>query len=150
VPFRGPVVHRPAAGDVLAAYGGSASSCGVGRGFTLIRVDDDPLSLSPPDPERMQADGLTDLTLFRWDAALRRVTARVFAPGFAIPQDAGCLPVAAALGVAALLGADTAGPVEVRQVTARGTESTFICTGSVRDGVADIVVDGRVWVPATD
>jgi trans-2,3-dihydro-3-hydroxyanthranilate isomerase len=151
VPFRAPVVHEPVAGDVLAPYRGSASSCGPGRGFTLVRVDDDPLALPPPDAERMRAGGLTDLTLFHWEPRERRVTARVFAPGFAIPEDAGCLPVAAALGLAtALLDPGAGRPVEVRQLTGRGTESAFTCTGTVRDGLADLLVAGRVRAHPTE
>lgn len=125
--------------------------CGVGRSLTLWRVDQDPRSLPPPDAGRMRDLGLTDLTAFRWDEASREVVARVFAPGFGIPEDRGCLPAAASLGAAALrLTSGGAEPLTIRQVTARGTESVFLCEGSVRDGVARLRITSRVWVGTTD
>jgi predicted PhzF superfamily epimerase YddE/YHI9 len=149
VPFEGPAVcvelpHQ--------AYAGAASSytAGVGRGFTIALVDQDPRALRPPDLDAMRAQGATDLTLVR--LAGRRVQARVFAPGFAIPEDAGCLPVAAALGLVAvqLDPALDGEAVTVSQVTARDTESVFTCTSTVRDGTASVVVTGRVWVGDED
>ncbi|MFL1426546.1 MULTISPECIES: hypothetical protein [unclassified Nocardiopsis] len=151
VPFHGPAVHHGVEIDpgLLSPYAGEAIGAGVGRRFTLIRVEEDPRDLPAPDPVSMRKTGLTDLTLFRWDPGRRHMTARVFAPGFGFPEDAGCLPAASALGVAALdLDPASHGvPVTVAQVTARGTESAFTCTGSIADGTADLEVTGRVWVP---
>lgn len=148
VPFTGPVADgipdiNP---TLLAPYGGTARACGVGRAFTFVRVEDDPLCLPAPSPERMRAGGFTDLTLFHLDAQRRRVRARVFAPGFGIAEDAGCLPVAASLAVVFLLEIGVSPePVEIQQVTSSAAESIFTCTADARDGSADVVVTGRVW-----
>lgn len=154
VPFDGPVVYQeiPRDPELFGPYAGAPHAGGVGRAFTLVRVDEDPRALPAPDLDRMRELELTDLTVFRWDPERRQVLARVFAPGFGIPEDSGCLPVAAALGVAALrLAPDLQdAPVTVRQVTERGTESVLTCAGSIRDGAASVRVTGRVWVDQTE
>nr|ABW71846.1 hypothetical protein [Streptomyces refuineus subsp. thermotolerans] len=152
VPFDGPVVHRGIPHDpaLFGPYAGTPYAGGVGRAFNLLRVAEDPRTLPAPDPGRMRELGFTDLTVFRWDPDRGEVLARVFAPGFGIPEDAGCLPAAAALGVAALrLAADDRTSVTVRQVTVRGTESVFRCTGSARGGSANVTITGRVWTGGT-
>lgn len=155
VPFEGPVVDHdvPADPGLFAPYDGTPRVSGVGRGFTFLRVDGDPRALPVPDTVRMAELGLTDLTLFRWDAERREVLARVFAPGFGLPQDPGCLPAAAALGLIPLLhgGAGSGDePVTVRQVTLHGTESVLHCSGSVHDGAARVRVTARVWAGEGD
>ena len=155
VPFDGPVVEEEIALDTASsrAYGGArAHAVGVGRGFTLVRVQEDPRVLPSPDLIRMRESGTTDLTVFRWDPARQQVLARVFAPGFGIPEDAGCLPVAAALGIAVLRMDPSCQrrPVTVTQVTAHGTESVFTCEGTVRDGSARLTVTGSVWIKSQD
>ncbi|NSC25607.1 PhzF family phenazine biosynthesis protein [Streptomyces albus subsp. chlorinus] len=150
VPFSGPVVDHeiPADPALFGSYDGTPRAGGIGRAFTLLRVFEDPRSLPAPDAARMADLGLTDLTLFRWDPDRKEVLARVFAPGFGLAEDPGCLPAASALGVTALgLAApgDREEPVTVRQVTRRGTESVLRCTGSLRDGTAEVRVTARVW-----
>ncbi|RDI62779.1 PhzF family phenazine biosynthesis protein [Nocardia pseudobrasiliensis] len=149
VPFDGPVVHQRIPHDPaeFGPYEGTSHAGGVGRAFNFVRVTEDPRALPVPDLDRMRDSELTDLTFFRWDPDRREVLARVFAPGFGIPEDTGCLPAAAALGLAALELSDGAGaPVSVRQVTRHGTESVFGCDGSIRDGVARMRVAGRIWM----
>lgn len=155
VPFDGAVVCEEISLDpaLSGPYGGQrAHAVGVGRGFTLMRVDEDPRDLPAPDAGRMREVGLSDLTIFRPDASGTTIMGRVFAPGFGIPEDAGCLPVAAALGIAALqrLPARGAERVTVTQVTTRGTESVFTCEGSARGGAARLAVTGTVWVEPQD
>jgi trans-2,3-dihydro-3-hydroxyanthranilate isomerase len=148
VPFDGPVVHQeiPHDPELFEPYEGVPFAGGVGRAFTFVQVEDDPRTLPAPNLDRMWELELTDLTIFRWDPQRREILARVFAPGFGIPEDSGCLPAAAALGLAALrLDPGSQAPVTVRQVTRRGTESVFTCTGSIRDGSASVLVTGRVW-----
>lgn len=147
VPFRGPAVHEPAP-DAAAHGHPGAHRVGVGRGFLCADVDDDPLRLRAPDPALMDRLGHTDLTLVHRPRA-GELRARVFAPGFGMPEDAGCLPVAAALTVAAGTAAScpaSPAPVTVRQVARRGTESVLTGTGTVRDGIADLLVTGAVTV----
>ncbi|WP_033289332.1 phenazine biosynthesis protein PhzF [Amycolatopsis jejuensis] len=149
VPFTGPVVDHeiPAEPAVFGPYAGSPRSCGVGRAFTFVRVGEDPRALPAPDAARLAVLGLRDLTLFRWDPARREVLARVFAPGFGLPEDPGCLPVAAALGLIARgLVSDDRAPVTIRQVTLEGTESVLHCAGSVRDGTAELRVTSQVRI----
>lgn len=154
VPFDGAIVEEEVSLDPALSlpYGGRrAHEAGVGRGFTLVRVDEDPRDLPAPEFDRMRELGATDLTLFHYDTVGRHVLARVFAPGFGIPEDAGCLPIAAALGVAALRTRPRdRDPVTVTQVTARGTESEFTCEGMVRDGATRLAVTGTVWVEPRD
>ncbi|MFF3544724.1 hypothetical protein ACFYXD_23070 [Streptomyces platensis] len=148
VPFTGPVVDHelPADPALFGSYDGTPRVSGIGRGFTFLRVTGDPCALPAPDSARMTELGLTDLTLYQWDAENREVRARVFAPGFGLPEDPGCLPAAAALGLITLGPADGEGPpVTIRQVTPRGTESVLRCTGSVRDGTAEVRVTAQVW-----
>ncbi|MFI5778982.1 phenazine biosynthesis protein PhzF [Nocardia sp. NPDC051570] len=153
VPFTGPAVHEAIPHDpaLFGPYEGAAHAGGVGRAFNFVRVTEDPLGLPIPDLDRMRAVGLSDLTFFRWDPDRREVLARVFAPGFAIPEDAGCLPAAAGLGLVAFgLTDGDRSAVTVRQVTRHGTESVFDCTASIRDGVARVTIAGTIWVPESD
>ncbi|MFC4494590.1 hypothetical protein ACFPA8_10645 [Streptomyces ovatisporus] len=153
VPFTGPVVDHgiPADPALFGPYDGTPRVSGVGRGFTFLHVTDDPRALPAPDTVRMAELGMTDLTLFRWDPEEREVLARVFAPGFGLPQDPGCLPAAAALGLMSLfLTGDGSTPVTVRQVIPHGTESVLRCTGSVRGGAAQVQVTSQVWVDEED
>ncbi len=150
VPFDGPLVHQRIPHDPaqFGPYEGTPHAGGVGRAFNFVRVSEDPRALPIPDLDRMRELELTDLTLFRWDPDRREVLARVFAPGFGIPEDTGCLPAAAALGLVALELSDGAdAPVTVRQVTRHGTESIFGCDGSIHDGVARLRVTGHIWAP---
>ncbi|MFI9407167.1 phenazine biosynthesis protein PhzF [Nocardia sp. NPDC052316] len=152
VPFDGPVVREEIPHDP-SLFGwsvGTPHAGGVGRAFNFVRVTEDPRALPVPDLERMREVGLTDLTAFRWDPERHEVLARVFAPGFGIPEDAGCLPAAAALGLTALGLAADAAPVTVRQVTGDGSESVFGCTGSINGATANVRITGQVWVPASD
>ncbi|MCM6778277.1 PhzF family phenazine biosynthesis protein [Nocardia sp. CDC159] len=153
VPFEGRAVHQPIPHDptLFGPYSGAAHAGGVGRAFNFVRISEDPRALPVPDLERMREVGLTDLTFFRWDPDRREVLARVFAPGFGIPEDAGCLPAAAALALAALRAAgERSAAVTVRQVTRHGSESRFDCTGALGDGQAGVRITGRVWVPGSD
>ncbi|PXX54761.1 putative PhzF superfamily epimerase YddE/YHI9 [Nocardia tenerifensis] len=150
VPFDGPVVREEIPYDpALFGWGtGTPHAGGVGRAFNFVQVTEDPLSLPVPDLERMRELGLTDLTAFRWDPDAREVLARVFAPGFGIPEDAGCLPAAAALGLTGLgLAGDDDAPVTVRQVTGQGSESVFACAGSINGDTASVRITGQVWLP---
>ena len=135
---------KPTAGrePMPSAWVADSPSCGCRR---------TPVASLHPISDRMRESGTTDLTVYRWDPDRRQVLARVFAPGFGIPEDAGCLPVAAALGTAVLRMAPASqAPVTVTQVTARDTESVFTCEGTVRDDSARLTVTGRVWIERQD
>ncbi|WP_052947175.1 PhzF family phenazine biosynthesis protein [Dermacoccus sp. PE3] len=117
---------------------------GIGRGFLVVDVDDHPLQCPAPDVDSMERAGLTDLTYLRWAAGESKLQARVFAPGFGMPEDAGCLPVAGALSVSAFMRAPRLERVEITQVSGRGSCSHLTAVGTVRDGHADVVLSGRV------
>lgn len=149
VPFNGPAIYEEGyvEPELIAPYAATAQAAGVGRRFTLVHTDDDPLRFPAPDFKLMQESGTTDLTLFTWDPERRQALARVFAPGFGFPEDAGCLPAASAVGIATLSLDPTShdAPIAVKQVTTRGTESVFTCMGSIDNGTADLKVKGQVW-----
>lgn len=121
-----------------------ARRVGIGRGFLVVDVNDHPLQCPAPDIDSMECAGLTDLTYLRWAAGESTLQARVFAPGFGIPEDAGCLPVAGALAVSTLTRAPLLGCVEITQVSGRGSCSHLTAVGNVRGGHADFVLSGRV------
>ncbi|MFE3096220.1 PhzF family phenazine biosynthesis protein, partial [Streptomyces sp. NPDC059248] len=72
---------------------------GFGAPFALLPVRDSALSRARPDPDRMAADGLKALCLLACAPDGKTVRARLFAPGFGIPDDPACAPVAMALGL---------------------------------------------------
>lgn len=94
-------------GPLLAAAGldrGDATddpalATGFGAGFALLPVRDGGLARARPNLSWMAADGLGALCVFAWDPGSRTVRARLFAPGFGIPEDPACAPVATALGL---------------------------------------------------
>ncbi|MGW5676590.1 PhzF family phenazine biosynthesis protein [Streptomyces sp. NPDC003860] len=76
-----------------------ALATGFGAGFALLPVRGGALARARADLPRMAADGLGALCVFAWDSGHRIVRARLFAPGFGIPEDPACGPVATALGL---------------------------------------------------
>ncbi|MER6915332.1 PhzF family phenazine biosynthesis isomerase [Streptomyces sp. NPDC000594] len=81
------------------AGGGPPLATGFGAAFALLPVDGAALDRARPDPARLAAEGLAALALLTWEPAGRTVRARLFAPGFGIPEDPACAPVAMAFGL---------------------------------------------------
>ncbi|MEU3602315.1 PhzF family phenazine biosynthesis protein [Streptomyces sp. NPDC006798] len=90
--------------------GDAPTATGFGAPFPLLPVRGSALARARPDPARMAAEGLKALCLVAADPAPATghttngadrptaVRARLFAPGFGIPDDPACAPVALALG----------------------------------------------------
>lgn len=85
---------------LLAATGLTGADLAGGgawsAGFAFVHVRN--VGRAKPDHERLRADNVSAVCLFTWDAATATARARLFAPGFGIPEDPACAPVAAALG----------------------------------------------------
>ncbi|MFI6151808.1 PhzF family phenazine biosynthesis protein [Kitasatospora sp. NPDC051170] len=117
----------------------TARSAGFGAGFAFLPVRRSALGRARPDLPGMAGAGLPALCLFAWDQAERTAHARLFAPGFGIPEDPACGPVAMALGAllaeaGRLPGADGAHPYTVHQGAHLGRPATLACTVSVEGG----------------
>ncbi|NYI04680.1 PhzF family phenazine biosynthesis protein [Allostreptomyces psammosilenae] len=81
----------PAAAAGRAGYGGAR--------FPFLPVAPRALAAARPRYDAMAASDLPALALVAWDPAARTAAVRLFAPGFGIPEDPACGPVALALGV---------------------------------------------------
>lgn len=144
VRLAGPVIDEVASDVREFSREARARRVGIGRGFLVVDVDDHPLQYPAPDIDSMECAGLTDLTYLQWAAGESTLQARVFAPGFGMPEDAGCLPVAGALTVSTLTRAPRLEYVEITQVSGRASCSHLTAAGTIRDGHADVVLSGRV------
>lgn len=69
---------------------------GFGTTFPMLPVQRTAVARARPDYARMRDLGLAVLLVFHWEAPTRTAHARLFAPGFGIPEDPACSPVAAA------------------------------------------------------
>lgn len=151
VEIKGPFVSKPAEvpKQVRAARGVWTRLAGSGQGLLLHYVEDDPRTLPVPDLTAMGSLGLTNLTYVRLARGREHTQARVFAPGFGIPQDAGCLPAAAAIAAEALSDDSAPKTVLVRQLSNRDTVSEFKCETSAADGHHALTVASRVLTTGT-
>lgn len=120
-----------AAADVAAAPPGLAGSFAFLPVRTVAALD-----TARPDFPRMARSGPAALQVFAWDPGKRTAHARLFAPGFGIPEDPACAPIAMALGAwlvgAGLLTGAGVHEYRVRQ-GARGRQSLLWCTVTVAD-----------------
>lgn len=130
----------------------AAWSAGFGAGFAFVHVRN--VGRAKPDHERLRADNVPAVCLFTWDASASIARARVFAPGFGIPEDPACAPIAAALGgllvgTGRLPSVDGRHRYHVRQGAEVGRPALLDCAVTVRDGrVVQGEATGRV-IPAT-
>ncbi|MEU6083132.1 PhzF family phenazine biosynthesis isomerase [Streptomyces sp. NPDC047108] len=125
-------------GPVLAA--------GFGPLFHLLPVRAEAVDAARPDPGSMRRNDLPDLFVFHWDAAARTARARLFAPGYAIPEDPACASVGLALGV----WLDTRGlpdgrlAFRIEQGSGMDRPSVLECTVDASGGGLTATVGGRV------
>ncbi|MEU6059815.1 PhzF family phenazine biosynthesis isomerase [Streptomyces sp. NPDC047097] len=137
----GPHPVRPLdAAPLLAAAGlapgdlgeGPVLAAGFGPLFHLLPVRAEAVATARVDTAAMERHGLPDLCVFHWDASERTATARLFAPGYAIEEDAACASVGLALGVwLADLGlpeAETAYGFRIVQGAELGRPAVLECT----------------------
>lgn len=130
----------------------AAWSAGFGAGFAFVHVLN--VGRARPDHERLRADNVPAVCLFTWDTSTSTARARLFAPGFGIPEDPACAPIAAALG-GLLVGAGQLPSVDgrhryrIRQGAETGSPALLDGAVAVRDGqVVQGEATGRV-IPAT-
>jgi trans-2,3-dihydro-3-hydroxyanthranilate isomerase len=149
---------RVEAGSLLAAVGLTPDdldalspwATGFGARFPFLPVRDKAVSRAEPDSVRLLAAQVPTLCLFHWDGAARRAHARLFAPGFGIPDDPACAPVALALGAllvhtGGLPPHDGTHTYTVDQGADTGRPATLHGTVEVRDGsVTHAAVTGAV------
>lgn len=132
--------------DVVAPGPGSA-------GFAFLPVRADALARVRADHGRMRADGLPAVCVVAWDTDRHLARTRLFAPGFDIPEDPACGPVAMALG-AWLAGTGTVTRPAFGHTVLQGTEmgrpARLVCATEVAGRSADCTVTGRVTATTTD
>jgi trans-2,3-dihydro-3-hydroxyanthranilate isomerase len=132
--------------DIVAPGPGSA-------GFAFLPVRADALARTRPDYPRMRAEGLPAVCVVAWAADRRLARVRLFAPGFDIPEDPACGPIAMALG-AWLAGTgsivDRTFGYTVSQGVEMGRPARLDCTVTVSGGLADCTVTGLVTPTALD
>lgn len=80
---------------------GGPATAGFGPAFHYLPVTAEAVTRSVPDHRLMAAAGLADLMVFHWDDSCRTATARLYAPGYAMPEDPAC--ASACLGLAVWL-----------------------------------------------
>lgn len=133
--------------DIAAETGDTA---GFGPLFHYLPVRPGAVAAARPDLDLMREHGLADVLVFSWDRDTRSGDARLFAPGYGIPEDPACGPVALGLGpwlVAAGHLPDTDGVhrYELRQGVGTDREATLHGTVEVAGGrVVAASVTGQV------
>jgi trans-2,3-dihydro-3-hydroxyanthranilate isomerase len=110
-------------------------------GFAYLPVQEGAIATATPDFALMSRAKLPALCLVAWDPASRRARTRLFAPGFGIPEDPACAPVAIALGVWLVDGgllptSDGTHEFAVRQGAEAGRPARLDCTVTVEHGRA--------------
>ncbi|MEU3186075.1 PhzF family phenazine biosynthesis protein [Streptomyces sp. NPDC006923] len=148
-------------GGLLAACGlaeedraGTARADGFGPVFHFLPVRPDAVSRAAMDPASPVWDACRDAVVLAWDAVTRTAHARVFAPGYGMPEDPAC--ASAALGLGAWLagtglisGPDGRYAYHLVQGAELGRPAALSCTVTLRDGrAAAATVTGRVTATA--
>jgi trans-2,3-dihydro-3-hydroxyanthranilate isomerase len=148
--------------NLLAAVGLTAEDfagpaprfASTGLEFAFLSVVPDAVARSAGDAAAARATGLTQVSVFAWDASTRVAHVRVFVSGLGVAEDPATGSAAMALGVwlvtSGLLPADGESGYTVRQGLELHRPSTLDCTVTARDGVAvSATVTGYVVPIAT-
>lgn len=144
--------------DLADAEPGAA---GFGPAFHFLPVHAASVSRARLDTDALSLAGLDDVFVFSWDASQRTADARMFAPGYGIPEDPGC--ASAGLGLAVWLfdagwlpASDGRHTFRIRQGVQMGRAATLTCSVTVVDGrttTASVsgcvthVAEGRITIP---
>ncbi|GAA2682876.1 MULTISPECIES: PhzF family phenazine biosynthesis protein [Actinosynnema] len=161
VPFD-PVGPAEACGLRPEDVDGTAATAGFGPAFHLLPVRPQALARAALRPEHPVWRGQPDVLLFAWDAATRTARARMFAPGYGMPEDPACASAALALGPwlvrAGLLPATTGShPYRLRQGVELRRPAILAChvdvvdsrvTGASVSGAVLPGASGRMTLPA--
>ncbi|PWI41628.1 PhzF family phenazine biosynthesis protein [Streptomyces sp. ICBB 8177] len=118
---------------------GEAGRAGFGPHFHFLPVRPEALGEASPHPDVLLGAGFKDVFLLHWDADRLRADARMFAPGYGIPEDPACSSAALALGLWLLHnGLLPAQPAthrfQVRQGVGTARRSLLTCTLTTYDG----------------
>lgn len=125
-------------------------TAGLGAAFTFIPVHDSALSQAEPRFKDIEAAGFKDVFLFSWNAEERYAHARMFAPGYGIPEDPACASAGFGLGVwlvraGFLPDHDGTYGYDIHQGVEMNRPSTVRCTVSVQNGrIVSATVAGGV------
>jgi trans-2,3-dihydro-3-hydroxyanthranilate isomerase len=98
----------------------------------------------------MERENLADVFVFSWDSRRRTAHARLFAPGFQIPEDPACSSAALGFGLwlvggGCLPGTDGVHEYRIRQGVELDRPATLECSVTISSGVLSLVsVSGRV------
>lgn len=133
-----------------ALTGAVPMTAGLGAAFTFIPVHDSALSQAEPRFKDIEAAGFKDVFLFSWNAKERSAHARMFAPGYGIPEDPACASAGFGLGVWLIRAGflpdhDGTHGYDIHQGVEMDRPSTVRCTVSVRAGrIVSATVAGGV------
>ena len=133
-----------AGGDLAAPR-----SAGCGLDWVFLPVHREALARVGIDPAAAERQGITELSVFAWDAATNEAHARVYVPGGAVPEDPATGSAALGLGLwlvaAGLLPADGTSRYRVHQGHEMRRPSLLDCTVTAGGGVAEVAtVAGQV------
>jgi trans-2,3-dihydro-3-hydroxyanthranilate isomerase len=126
------------------------SAVGFGAPFAFLPVRPAALAGLCVNHGKLADAGLPALCVFCWQPASRTAMARVFAPGFGIPEDPACAPIGMALGAwlvgAGLLAtANGSHDYTIHQGAETGRPAILTGTVTVHDGrVTEGTVTGQV------
>jgi trans-2,3-dihydro-3-hydroxyanthranilate isomerase len=126
----------------------------VGLPFPFLSVAPDAVARSAVDAAAAKAAGVTQVSVFFWDASTRIAHTRVYVPGLGVPEDPATGSAALAMGVWLVASGLLPPDGESRYTVLQGAEihrpSTMDCTVTARDGAAtSTTVTGHVVPIAT-
>lgn len=150
----GPLLAAAGLGPADLAHADAAAAApravGFGPAFHFLPVRRDALDRAALHAEAAREAGLADVFVFAWDAEQRTAHARLFAPGYGMPEDAACSSAALGLGLwlhgsGWLPRADGTHEFLIRQGAGMGRPATMHCTVTVSGGrPTGATVAGRV------
>ncbi len=127
---------------------------GFGPRFHYLPVRSGAVARACPNEPHMRRSKLADVFVFEWSPHDRTVHARLFAPGYGMPEDPACSPVALGLGLWLVHAGwlpvhDGTCEYRILQGAELGRPATLSCAVTVRNGRATTVsVSGRVVLAA--
>lgn len=133
---------------------GTPSAVGFGPLFHFLPVRSDAVARARLNQEQMSMAGLPDVFVFSWDAQQSAAHARLFAPGYEIPEDPACVSAALAHSLwlfraGWLPASDGVHRYRIHQGNELGRPATLDCAVTVQNGNATAAsVHGRVVAAA--
>lgn len=144
----GPVLASVGLGE--ADFVGPAPRvAGCGLEFVYLSVRPDAIARAAGVAVAARAAGISQVSVFAWNAGTGTAHARVFCPGVGVPEDPATGSAALGLGVWLVASGLVPGNGESRYTIHQGAEihrpSTLVCAVTARDGVATMAeVTGQV------